>query len=379
MKFTITLLVFLTVVANLWLWRANRSLQAELRSREDSATIEVSTSARSSKGETIAKMRRLLNTGNITELTRVISRMSLDADQLASLLEEDTDHLSLRERAAFEESLLAELAQLDPERAVRFALEKRSIAAARVAFRAWGESDAEAAFAWFREAEANGLLEPKGALDPVRGYESAIFEGMALNDLPRTLTLLEDVDKNTQRSALFQIAGSFEATGQLPSFAEEITRIEAEAVRNAGISSIVSTLTKSGKIEEALDFVHNVETLDDARRHELQTFVMLNSPIEQIADPHKVADWLAEGSTGSNIGRYVSRWTRHDYNGVSKWLNGRQDQPWYSDVVSGFVREAARVDPESAAEWAATITDAEIREAALETVANALVQEDQAE
>ncbi|MCB1087220.1 MAG: hypothetical protein KDM63_09260, partial [Verrucomicrobiae bacterium] len=100
------------------------------------------------------------------------------------------------------------------------------------------------------------------------------------------------------------------------------------------------------------------------------------------ANPEKGAAFLLEGATEEELpNRYsqvVSAWATRNPNAAGEWLNRQPQGPALDRAKSAFSSVAARRDPESAMEWAKTITEPNLRQGGMQLVYQQWVKKDAA-
>jgi len=111
------------------------------------------------------------------------------------------------------------------------------------------------------------------------------------------------------------------------------------------------------------------------------------SAVTQIAerwaesDPQAVIDWagkLPEDTQKGVFGEALSEWTQKDAVAASEYLATMDASPVKDSAVQGFATRLAGQDPESAATWAATIQDPELRSETVARVARDWIRKDSA-
>ena len=86
------------------------------------------------------------------------------------------------------------------------------------------------------------------------------------------------------------------------------------------------------------------------------------------SDPQATIEWATSLPADAQVGAFreaLDEWTERDAMAASEYLAGMPASPVRDSAIQGFSTELVRDDPESAATWAATIGDAEMREETL--------------
>jgi hypothetical protein len=91
-----------------------------------------------------------------------------------------------------------------------------------------------------------------------------------------------------------------------------------------------------------------------------------------MSDPKKAAEFMLrnaeEKDRGSTYDQIVQSWSSQDPNGAGAWLGAQPQGPELDSARATFARNVASRDPESAMEWAKTVTEEQKRINAVEQV-----------
>lgn len=349
MKPFIFLSLTAVIVLNAWLWHSNGSIANEVESLQALAQPPV--------GESILRTHQV-SPSNIDHLKQALNDGPIDAAQAGRLLDEIAG-LSENERAVQEEAILMKLTDANPQRAAEIALERGVTSALHFALRTWGERDSDAALAWFEEMDAQGKFVGPGAIDPLHETESALLEGISLNNFGKALAVMKMKDRT---HGFHRIAIAYADQGRLLEMKDRLNDLEDGPIRQEGMQALATVMALAGKADAIAVLERN---FSESERAHFAGLAMRSVPFHLMDDPGRVATWLNKNSANAEkrdtmVG-FVSKWTQHDFNGVSTWLNEQQDQPWYDEAVVEFVKHAIPADPQSSIDWAVTISDQALR------------------
>jgi hypothetical protein len=91
-----------------------------------------------------------------------------------------------------------------------------------------------------------------------------------------------------------------------------------------------------------------------------------------MSDPKRAAEIMLKNADpdkpGPTYERIVSQWANQDVNAAGTWLSQQSQGPELDAARASFARAAASRDPESAMEWAKTVTVGDKRASAVESV-----------
>jgi hypothetical protein len=77
---------------------------------------------------------------------------------------------------------------------------------------------------------------------------------------------------------------------------------------------------------------------------------------------------LPSDTTSNQISTMLDSWTQKDYVAAGKWLTATPDGPTKQAAVIGYVQAVASYEPETAAQWAMTLSSGEDRARALRQI-----------
>lgn len=234
---------------------------------------------------------------------------------------------------------------------------------------AWAKNDPAAALKWFEEDGQH--LQSNSAMEFTPGhFLGALLAGIAANHPEQALSHLKASRAKGDGSsdALFFRVAQFLDSTELTRFTEALVREPDSQLRLEGLRSTVSSLALTGRTEAAQTLVaRSTQSSDPKERSTVALNFILNARLEGIQeDSAALADWLIkispEDDVSQNIMSFIDRWASSHYNHTAQWLNEQgSDAPWRDQAVAAFARQAQKADPDTAREWAKTISDEALR------------------
>lgn len=286
--------------------------------------------------------------------------MELPAEQVRAAIDEvESSITEPQQKQMFLSLLLGRWAEESPREALAYAekmIEESGPAAGPASFSvigAWAQRDPDAVWDWYvkkRDSDTLGAGVMGGD-----AYLAMIFSGMALRDVDKALGRLTELDDDQgSRQAAFGIASS---VAQRPGSRDRVLARSASLppdLRDSIRQGILSQWAVTGT-DEAMGWLR---TLPTGERDQLIGSAGYSL---MMADPEKGAEFLMEDATEENLSsRYqtiVSGWANRDLNAAGEWLNAQPASPAQDGARSGFAMQVARRDPESAMEWAKSVSD----------------------
>lgn len=297
---------------------------------------------------------------NPSAMLRAFSPLvDLSVDEVKSALEEvEATVTDPQQKAIFLSMLLGRWAEEDPKAAIVYAektVDDGGPMAGQALFTVvgpWARKDPEAAWEWYqkkRESDdfSNGMM---GA----SMYLNAIFSGMASRDLDGAIDrLLQLEDDQDRMMAASGIALSSTDSKARQRFLDRTASLDEET-RKTLRQGIVSQWAMM-EADKAMDWVR---ALPAEERSSLLDSVSYSF---MMGNPEKGAAFLLEDATEENLPRryalIVNSWANRNPNAAGEWLNRQPPGPAQDEARGSFAMTVSRRDPESAMEWAKTISD----------------------
>ncbi len=97
-------------------------------------------------------------------------------------------------------------------------------------------------------------------------------------------------------------------------------------------------------------------------------------------DSDQTYAWIRESLPAKEVpqalARAVGSWARRDFNAAGTWLGAQEDSPARDEAAGMFARTVVKINPLAAVTWAASISDEEMRQTALDTTLGRWSHED---
>jgi hypothetical protein len=191
----------------------------------------------------------------------------------------------------------------------------------------------------------------------------------------------------------FQLLGDLKFKDNEQAISWIMSAAKTSTERNATLQALreyTANLKDSRKREESLagclymlsgqamqeGFQQGAQWLDSAKLSatELQSLGSRFSAHDiQSSDTGHWVEWLAKNlpeseATSNQISTMLDNWTQKDYVAAGKWLTATPDGPTKQAAVIGYVDAVASYEPETAAQWAMTLSSGEDRARALKQI-----------
>ena len=309
----------------------------------------------------VARAAAVLRGGNqtVTATAEALGLLSrIPAEAMAEALAAAAAVTDEPARLLVQKHLLARWTETDPAAALAHAQELSGTAggmALEAVLAAWGAGNPEAVLGW--HAKASGAAAAPGRESLV----AALFRSLASRDLARALALLERAPDGSSRANAVRgvMEGAFtgEARERVLSAAGALTDDELRVqLRRAAVESWARQAP-----EAAAAWVEQVEPAwERPRLRDSLGLAWLQR------DPAAAAAWWTQQEPGPDtLVKIINVWAQEDPNAAGAWLRQQPAGPVGDAARMTFARQVADLDPESALTWAATVTDAAIRDGTL--------------
>ncbi|MGI8605178.1 MAG: hypothetical protein ACR2OZ_19575 [Verrucomicrobiales bacterium] len=345
---------------------------AKERASGEAATSD---STRPTVKQILAQVKALLRSGGMNNPATGIKALTL----LGQVRDEDLQE-ALKEAEATTEPqqkmmlymvLLGKWAEKDGPAAMKYADEKLVNAGPMIQMAkmgiisSWAQTDPEAAWQWYRNKSPD-----EGGSGPMGGRSMALmglFASMAGKDLDGALKKTRQLETPEERRmammGLFQSSYDDETRLRLMKETDAITDADDRKQTRQMIVGQWAMLEPE-KASQWIDSLPSGDERKEAARTAGSTLMM--------SDPKKGAEFMLKHSEekdrASTYDTIASTWANQDANGAGAWLGQQPQGPELDKARASFARIAANRDPESAMEWAKTVTNEEQRRPAVEQV-----------
>lgn len=264
--------------------------------------------------------------------------------------------------------ILDRWAKVDPAAAVSACSEaflsdrERFLNRARMPLHHLAKKDPAAAFEAWR---AHWEPLDKDYDDATEFQLTGVFSAWADQDLESALSQVESaaLGEATGYAVKGILTQAMNDAGQLE---KAFTWLESQGdqkMLDEGREAVVSHLTRTGKVDEAIAWVDALE-IGDVERAPLENELAGNWFHE---DQHAATEWLLARSDDANrsdrIKEFARDWADWEANAAADWL-GEMMARYGSQADAGvgaFARQVASKDPAAALEWLGAITDPDLR------------------
>ncbi len=223
---------------------------------------------------------------------------------------------------------------------------------------AWAGNDPESALAWFQKSRGS-------APPPLReSLLATIFRGLGTRDLNGAVVQLGWVRTENERGqALRGLLDAVRTDEDRQSVLRSADTIEDEEARRQLRRAVVEQWAQADA-SAAAAFVESAEP-----EHERSALMDSLGLAWLQTEPEEAADWWVEQAPGSQtLIKIMNVWAHNDPNAAGEWLGRLPAGPESDPARMTFARQIAEIDPESALQWAETISDAGMREPTIDHV-----------
>ncbi len=336
------------------------------------AGVNAATAGKSVK-EIMAKVKGMLRNGGMMNMSGAMKAMTLlgeirdeDLQEAIKMAEETTEP---QQKMMLFMSLLSRWAESDAPAAMKYAEEKLANQGPMMQMgkmgivSTWAEKDPDAVWAWYKKQEAEGAGGGGGMFGGGKMALMGIFGSMAGRDLDSAFKKYGELETAEERNmALMGITQSAYDDASRKRVMEEIDKIKDGDERKQARQSLVGQWAMM-EPEKAASYVEGLPVADRADiAQSVGSMMMMN-------DPKKGAEFILKNSDSSQPGQkystVIASWAHQDANAAGEWLGKQPQGPELDGARSIFATTVAGKDPESAMEWAKTITEENQRQAAV--------------
>ena len=198
-----------------------------------------------------------------------------------------------------------------------------------------------------------------------------LFESWANHNAKAALEAAIDLEDATIRTTAVRHVGTRigKGTDQV-SWLKQLATLEESKDRLAVMSAVIESWSESDSAQSAMDWLSfDSDSLAPDLIPSLE-----RAAVKGLLDrePRSAAEWLISRATHESLsGHYtevVSQWSALEPNACGKWLGQQPIDPSTDEARAKFTHSIFRTDPASAAQWARTISNPEIRQEATRTV-----------
>ena len=313
----------------------------------------------------IAQARLQMGSGmggmmNIRAMLRAIAPIAeLDDSQIQEALAEvEKSVREPQQKMMFYSLLLGQWAETDGRAAMAYAqekLEKNSMFNMGVTssvLSSWAHRDPEAVWKWYESERKDDASDRTGMM-----AVSAVFAGMASNNIESALSRLGSLDEQSRAVALGGIAMSAQDDASRKRLIERTASLPAEQ-RNQLRQSLVGQWAMSNS-DEAIKWIRSLPADEQKPLRESAGQMML------MMKPAVAADFMLEGADDKDkpqiYDRVAMQWANQDARAAGEWLTKQPQGPELDDARRTFASIVSQRDPAAAMDWARSIQDEDQR------------------
>ena len=220
-----------------------------------------------------------------------------------------------------------------------------------VAIAAWARQDPQSVLAWILEQGPNAIRKVDSETFGSIGAE------LMKSDVESAVEFFHAIDPRRLREALHVMSLMRDSDPhRLLDTAGEVEKREVRReLQNAGLGSI---FTREG-IEAGMAAAEAIEDIGDREKA-----IAYASGQSAAVRPVETMNWLMglEGDRQQAIHSAILTWTNSDFRAVANWL-GEQEPSAKNDLaIQSFAGAILHFEPESALDWAGTISDQAMRD-----------------
>ncbi len=264
-------------------------------------------------------------------------------------------------------NLLSRWARTDPQAAMKYAEEKLSSQGTLIQMgkmgvvTTWAEQDPEAVWAWYQKQGTEGAGGKGGIMDREVAL-MAIFSSMTGRDLDSTFKKYAELATVEERQAAFTgIAQAASDESSRNRVMEELAKIK-DTVEQKEAREVLLSQWALMEPEKVAAYVEGL-TADERKASAGAVGQAL-----MLSDPKMGAEFILKNGDSDqraeNYATIIQTWAQQDPNAAGLWLGKQPQGPELDEARSSFAGFVQERDPESAMEWAKTITG-EIQRATL--------------
>ena len=228
--------------------------------------------------------------------------------------------------------------------------------------RAWAAQDPAAASKWLEESRRQNRFP---ADDPDFESEAAKAIGSGLG-AEAPIAALEQAAAAEGQARNSLLRGATEAIrteqGWLD-FARQAAASKDTQFRSQALIALSNGILRNDTFDDVRHLVDQLD-LEPRLANPFITSAVTRKFDDQTAER---ADWMIERSSpekvNDNVRQLMSLWTSNDFNGAAAWLQKLEPSTVRDVAVETFANKVVHREPESAIDWALTISDERKREA----------------
>lgn len=225
----------------------------------------------------------------------------------------------------------------------------------------WAAKDPTAARSWIEAAHKDGTLASFGG-PFVNSLLAEVAGAQAATDPMSTLDQLPALSPEAQRKAITSMAHSLKTPEDRRSALERIAQGDQMQLQH-----FVSALGENAGFDTSRAALDTAQLSPQA--HDIAAAALAATGIGP-QTPERAA-WLMNNLRGKDpepLREFICAWTGADFNATATWMKNLPAGEPRDTAVAAFAGQVATAEPESAADWAATIQAPKTRAQALQKI-----------
>ncbi len=234
--------------------------------------------------------------------------------------------------------------------------------------RSWAIQEPEEAAKWLAECKQQNRF-PSEDPDIEREAAQAVGAGLAAKAPLAALQEAAGAEVQTRGYLLRGAAQSIKTEEGWLDFARQAAASADDSFRMQALLALSNGTLRNDAFDDVRHLVDQLD-LEPKMANPFITSAVTRKFDDQTGER---ADWMIQRSSpeqvNDNVRQLMSLWTSNDFNGAAAWLQKLDPSPIRDTAVETFANKVAAREPESAIDWALTISDEQKREATVSHLA----------
>jgi hypothetical protein len=232
--------------------------------------------------------------------------------------------------------------------------EEQRLSATEGVLSAWAARDPEAVLIWDQKGRNNILPRPGDSL------VASVFKSLASTNLPKAFEYLSRIGNANERAqALRGIMDTAMTSQARDRIIDAAAGLKEDELRVQTRRAVVESWAQ----QEPAGAAAWIDKVERSRLMDSLGLVWLARAPEAAA-----AWWLAREPGPDTLVKIVNVWAQKDPGAAGQWLDEQPPGPQSDTARMTYARQVAEQKPETALQWAATVTDETMRRSATEHI-----------
>lgn len=232
----------------------------------------------------------------------------------------------------------------------------------------WAKIDPLAAREWIRK---NAAAYPDLADDDAK---RSIIAGAAANDPGLAFKLIGEMQIEDTSTAVDSLIEAGKTPEQRTAILDALRDHLATVPESERADLLQESLESMGRnlSNESFESVKSWIAKSNLTPEESAQFAAGLSYFNTGKETGRWIDWMAGNlpadTVAQNVDNLIGQWTQQDYQAAGNWLSAAPEGPAKQAAVSTYAGTVAEYEPQTAVQWALTLTDGEARQATFEAI-----------